>query len=200
MDCPTCGLANPPEAVRCDCGYDFAAMKPTAIPGWRIHLTWTQKLAASWSITWPGWVGAFVTVSLLTGVYRRIGRPAPNLNLIALFGQVAFFGIQALLTRRIVRKNYRSFRVVVEREEGQKSRLLSVREAGQVWLWILGPQLALVLATLALSYYASRLSAENVNLITSLSLWLRILAAGPYGIGLALRAHYPGFRLQAYGS
>ena len=24
MDCPRCGLFNPPEAQRCDCGYDFA--------------------------------------------------------------------------------------------------------------------------------------------------------------------------------
>jgi len=23
-DCPKCGLVNPPEALRCDCGYDFA--------------------------------------------------------------------------------------------------------------------------------------------------------------------------------
>jgi hypothetical protein len=22
-DCPHCGLVNPPEALRCDCGYDF---------------------------------------------------------------------------------------------------------------------------------------------------------------------------------
>jgi hypothetical protein len=22
-DCPKCGLLNPPEAGRCDCGYDF---------------------------------------------------------------------------------------------------------------------------------------------------------------------------------
>jgi hypothetical protein len=22
-DCPKCGLVNPPEAARCDCGYDF---------------------------------------------------------------------------------------------------------------------------------------------------------------------------------
>lgn len=23
MDCPKCGLVNPPEAQRCDCGFDF---------------------------------------------------------------------------------------------------------------------------------------------------------------------------------
>src|SRR5207249_1013224 len=24
-DCPKCGLVNPPEAQRCDCGYDFTS-------------------------------------------------------------------------------------------------------------------------------------------------------------------------------
>ena len=23
MKCPDCGLTNPPEAIRCDCGFDF---------------------------------------------------------------------------------------------------------------------------------------------------------------------------------
>lgn len=27
QDCPKCGMANPPEAVRCDCGYDFATQR-----------------------------------------------------------------------------------------------------------------------------------------------------------------------------
>jgi hypothetical protein len=33
MDCPTCGLINPPTAQRCDCGYDFVQrrqMEPIA--------------------------------------------------------------------------------------------------------------------------------------------------------------------------
>src|SRR5262245_46201413 len=25
QDCPKCGLVNPPDAQRCDCGYDFAS-------------------------------------------------------------------------------------------------------------------------------------------------------------------------------
>jgi len=31
MECPRCGLLSPPEALRCDCGWDFAAqsMKPS---------------------------------------------------------------------------------------------------------------------------------------------------------------------------
>lgn len=29
MDCPRCRLANPPEAQRCDCGYDFASRRVT---------------------------------------------------------------------------------------------------------------------------------------------------------------------------
>src|SRR4051812_43293982 len=36
MTCPHCGLFNPPEAVRCDCGWDFvllAMMRPYLEPG-----------------------------------------------------------------------------------------------------------------------------------------------------------------------
>jgi len=29
-DCPQCGLTNPTEAQRCDCGYDFIARKVRA--------------------------------------------------------------------------------------------------------------------------------------------------------------------------
>jgi hypothetical protein len=33
QDCPRCGLANPPEAQRCDCGYDFTARRMGRPPG-----------------------------------------------------------------------------------------------------------------------------------------------------------------------
>jgi hypothetical protein len=34
-DCPKCGTVNPPEALRCDCGYDFASreMKQSYLTG-----------------------------------------------------------------------------------------------------------------------------------------------------------------------
>src|SRR5260370_16315609 len=56
MDCPSCGLANPPEALKCDCGYDFSAGKAADFPGWEISIAWRQKVAAFWSISWPAWI------------------------------------------------------------------------------------------------------------------------------------------------
>jgi hypothetical protein len=196
MDCPTCGLANPPEALRYDCGYDFAARKPSETPGWQIDLTWGQKVAAYWSISWPAWVAAGFAVML----FRRYFVDHLRGPVIALGGNLAFFAIQTILTRRLVRKNYHGFRVDVLREDGQRTRGLSMREASRVWLWILGPQLALFLiASLIVSWPGATLRPETVSAINTWSLLLRFLMVGPYAVHLALRAQYPRFRLQAYG-
>ena len=69
MDCPSCGLANPPEALKCDCGYDFSAGKAAAFPGWEISIAWRQKVAAFWSISWPAWIGSMGLVIGLTSGY-----------------------------------------------------------------------------------------------------------------------------------
>jgi hypothetical protein len=199
MDCPTCGLANPPDALTCDCGYDFIARTPSEKPGWPIKLAWRQKVAAYWSISWPSWVASFIMAFGLTSRYRVDELPA-HLPVIALAGHLAFFVIQAVLTRRLVQKNYRSFRVGVLCENGQQDRRLSMREAGSVWLWILGPQLALLLiASVLVWWYGAKLPPETVRSISSLSLWLRFLVVGLYAVDLALRVNYSGFRLQAYG-
>jgi len=144
MDCPSCGLANPPEALKCDCGYDFSAGKAADFPGWEISIAWRQKVAAFWSISWPAWIGSMGLIIGLTSGYS-VDLLQDNFSVIALGGNLAFFAIQALLTRRLVRKNYRSFRLYVVRDDGSKSRNLSIREAVSVWLWILWPQLALLL-------------------------------------------------------
>lgn len=199
MDCPTCGLANPPEVLRCDCGYDFKATEPSESPGWQIDLVWSQKVAAYWSISWPALIASFTMAFFVTSRYAGDDL-ADHLPVITIGGNVAFFGIQAALTRRLVRKNYRSFRVGVLRDDGQRSRRLSVREASLVWLWILGPQLALLLtASIIVWWFGDKLPPETIRSISSLSLWLRFLVVGPYAVDLALRAKYPGFRLQAYG-
>lgn len=200
MDCPTCGLANPPGTSSCDCGYDFTASKPADFPGWPIiSLAWRQKVAAYWSISWPAWIGSLALVLVSTSSYP-VNVLEGNLSLVALAGNLAFFGIQAILCHRLVRKNYRSFRVYVIREDGTKGRSLSMVEGAVIWLWIFTPQLAfLVLASLLIRFGQRQLPLETVRGLASLSLWLRFLAVGPYAVGLAMHRKHHGFMLQAYG-
>jgi len=123
-----------------------------------------------------------------------------NFSVIALGGNLAFFAIQALLTRRLVRKNYRSFRLYVVRDDGSKSRNLSIWEAVSVWLWILWPQLALLLLmSVVVWFWGAKLPPDTVRGFSSMSLWIRFLVIGPYAVGLALRPKYPAFRLEAHG-
>src|SRR5204863_3453654 len=118
-----------------------------------------------------------------------------NLFLISVGENLVFFFLQAMLTRRLVGKDYRSFRVYVLRSDGHQGRSLSLREAIKVWSWIFGPQLAFILATsLVVWWYGTKLPAQTIQSITSLSLWLRFLVVGPYAVDLAFRAQYPGFR------
>ena len=199
MDCPSCGLTNPPESLKCDCGYDFSAGKAADFPGWEISLAWRQKVAAFWSISWPAWIGSMGLVILLTSEYS-VELLQDNFSVIALGGNLAFFAIQAFLTRRLVRKNYRSFRVYVVRDDGSKRRNLSVREAVSVWLWILGPQFALLLlVSVVVGFWGAKLPSDTVRGFSSMSLWIRFLVIGPYAAGLALRPKYPTFRLEAHG-
>src|ERR1700693_2029555 len=124
MDCPRCGLTNPPESLKCDCGYDFSAGKAADFPGWEISLAWRQKVAAFWSISWPAWVGSMGLVILLTSGYS-VNLLQDNFSVIAPCGNLRFFAIQVLLTRRLVRKNYRSFsRVCGPRRRKQEPELV----------------------------------------------------------------------------
>jgi hypothetical protein len=174
-------------------------MQGSATPGWQINLAWRQKVAAFWSISWAAWIATFSTGFAATAFLSN-ARFRENLFLISVSENVAFFLIQAILTRRLVSKDYRSFRVYVLRSDGHESRSLSLREGVQVWFWILGPQLAVLLTTSLIAWwYAARLPNQTIQSISSLSLWLRFLVVGPYAVDLAIRAQYVGFRLQAYG-
>jgi hypothetical protein len=200
QDCPICGLLNPPDALLCDCGYDLKATNSPEKPGWQINLAWRQKLAAYWSISWLAWVVPSLTQAFLVTSPYAVDDVAHQFPAVVLGWHLAFFGIQSVLTRRLVQKNYRSFRVGFLRDNDVPSSRFQVREAGLVYLWILGPQLALLLtSSLGVWWFGAKLPPETVRYISSLSLWLRFLVVGPYAVGLALRAKYPGFRLQAYG-
>ena len=123
-----------------------------------------------------------------------------HLGSLALAANLTVFGFQALLTRRLVRKNYRSFRVYVVRADGQLDRRLSVRETAAVWFWIAWPKIAVyLLLSLVVGLWDKELAPEVVRGISSLSMWLRFLVVGPCAVALAMRVKYRGFRLQAYG-
>lgn len=112
---------------------------------------------------------------------------------------LVFFGVQALLTRRLFRKKFRTFRLAVLRDDGSETSEPSWNEAYRVWLWIFGPQLALSLVlSVLLRFYGDRLDPEVLRSLYSLSMWLRFLVVGPYAIHLAVCARYRGFRLQAF--
>ncbi|MGC4050484.1 MAG: hypothetical protein QM757_13995 [Paludibaculum sp.] len=112
---------------------------------------------------------------------------------------LAYFGAQALLTRRLFRKKFRTFRLAVVRDDGSRTSEPSWSEAYLVWLWIFGPQLALTLAlSVLLRFYGHRLAPELLRSLNSISMWLRFLVIGPYAIHLALGARYNGFKVQAF--
>jgi hypothetical protein len=198
MDCPSCALVNPPQALKCDCGYDFGAGKPAEFPGWETSLVWGQKVAAFWSISWPGLLGSIAFVTMVVGGFSV--RLQDNLSTISIGGQLAFYAIQALLTRRLVQNDYRSFRIYVVRDDGSKSRNLSIPEAVLIWLWILWPQVALQLFFSTLLWLlGAKLPSESVGSLSTMAQWLRFLVIGPYAVGLAIRQTYPAFRLSAHG-
>ena len=124
-----------------------------------------------------------------------------HLSAISTEGNLAFFGMQAILTRRLVRKHYRSFRVYVVREGGERTRRLSIRETASVWLRISMPQLVYLFVWFVIDWLGGRtkIPRDTLRAIAEISVWLRILFVGPYGVDLAVRAKYPTFRLQPYG-
>ncbi len=199
MECPTCGVTNAPDAVRCDCGYNFERHERFNAPEWQITLAWSQKVAAYWAISWPALLASFVALAVPASTLPLNGFKghAAGMSLAAF---VAFFGVQALLARRLVRKKFRTFRLEVTRDNRYPSSELSLPESIRIWLWIFGPQFALSLAFSGLlQFYGDRLQPETVRALPSMALWLRFLVVGPYAVDLALRMKYRGFRLQAYG-
>ena len=117
----------------------------------------------------------------------------------ALGANLAFFAIQALLTRRLVKKNFRSFRVYVVRQDGTQSRDIPMADTIIVWLRIFGPQFALLVLMSVIAALVRPLSPDSLHGLFSSAIWLRFLVAGPVGVGWAIRSNYRRFRLQPYG-
>ena len=86
------------------------------------------------------------------------------------------------------------------RKNGSGTPTLTTVEVARVWLRIVWPQVAFLVAVWLLQFsLADHLNAETIRVIPTLSLWGRILVVGPFGIYSAVPADYPEFRLEAFG-
>jgi membrane protease YdiL (CAAX protease family) len=161
-----------------------------------VNLTWTQRLAAYWAISWPASVAsvvfAFVHVS-----FFEINDVIAYGALFGLGADLLFFTIQAALTPRLVRKRFRHFRIAVIRDDRSGERLLAPREALSVWFRIVAPQIALYVALgIFVYWFGEGLHPQAARSLSSLASWLKYLVVGPFGIALALKTDYGSFRLQ----
>src|SRR5271166_4296881 len=97
----------------------------TAASEWPpIKLAWRQRFAASWSITWPGWLVSFVAIIFVPQRYAN-AESAGHLPAASIIAAIMFFLTQAILVPGLVKKQYRSFRVTAIREDGQPMHGLS---------------------------------------------------------------------------
>jgi hypothetical protein len=158
-----------------------------------IDLTWSQRLAVSWSIMWPAFAAyllltAFMSDDLLAYFIHEI----PFLFSVIVTGFT--LAAQAALSFRIARKDYRSFFIAVMRN-GKLKRRLTLSEQTRVSVWLLAPQAGFFMFfALLFSFAHVRIPQEQASLGT----WIRFLVLGPFGVAWALRAEYRGFRLAAY--
>lgn len=163
------------------------------------ELAWHQKLAAFWSILWPGWLLLGSFLFLVGGAWVR-DDPSRRTSSLALPGVIAYLGGQSLFVWRLVRKKYRSFRIRVERADGAVDGQLSTVEALSVAIRIIAPQAMFLAAMWWLTpWLGKHLDTQALRDVESLQLWGRILVVGPYSMSFAVPASYRGFRLQAYG-
>ena len=171
-----------------------------------ITLAWRQQLAAFWLIAWPSWLLSVASIILVTSGYAVVhsGPSAGTLRsfsgLLSILTNLVFLVSQAFLVRRMIRKKYHSFQLAVVRKDGSPSTALSVGDTLQVWVMIIWPQVAFVVAIWILVALEGRhFSPATANAISSLSLWARLLVIGPIGIRCAVPANYPTFRIEAFG-
>jgi len=148
-------------------------------------------MAAYWAISWPAGIAALGSALMFATLFSA-GSVTNHALAIGFAANLAFFAVQAFLTPRLVQKDFRTFRVVVVHEDGQRIRHLTMREASRVAFWIVWPQAAFLIVAAAFIWrFGAGLSA--------IVQWLRFLVAGPYSAGVALRVKYPGFRFETYG-
>jgi hypothetical protein len=165
-----------------------------------VELAWRQKLAAYWSIAWPGQLATLLLTGAIASRWSA-DEIMTHAVFIGVVGNVTLLFVQALLVPRLVRKQYRSFYVVMLRDHGSVSRKLPQAEAVRVSIRVLVPQVLFLAAFSIFVFFLQDANLDDQMLrgISSLSIWLRFLLVGPYSMQFAVPGAYRGFRLQSYG-
>jgi hypothetical protein len=120
-----------------------------------------------------------------------------HLRVLFVTGNVIILLVQAVLTFRLVRKNYRSFCIVVVHEGEPSKRRFLPSEHLRVALQISWPYVAVVFAAYLFFLFVP-ISGETARSLNSFGLLFRVLVVGPAAIRWAMYLNYRGFGLQAY--
>jgi hypothetical protein len=145
---------------------------------------------------WPAWLASVFLVGMLLPDEQMEYFLSHRSVLFVIGNSIILFG-QAVLTFRLVRKNYRWFWIgVVHEGEPLKRRFLPY-EYIRVALQILLLHVA-VLSAVSLLFLFMPISAETVRRLNSFGQLFRVLVIGPAAIRWGMHVNYRGFRLQAY--
>jgi hypothetical protein len=69
-DCPSCGLCNPVEAVRCDCGYDF---ENRAVAAQQLEVRGRRNMAVGLVLIVAGGGVTMITYAIAWAIARSGG-------------------------------------------------------------------------------------------------------------------------------
>lgn len=158
-----------------------------ASPTWpAIRLSWRQSFAAFWCVAWP---------SLLMGISIIAIWPNDNVQAASISANAVSLSAQALFVPRLVRKQFRLFRIEVVREDHSPGDRLSFFEIASVSIHLLWPQLAFFVAINSLASLLDRTGSG----LGSIMFWITLFLIGPLAIKLAVQAQYSRFKLQPFG-
>jgi hypothetical protein len=94
------------------------------------HLTWKQRIAAYWAISWPAFAFSFLLIAFLPrdmSLSQLKAHPTAS----AVISQVIFFGAQALLVHRLPRKKFQTFRLEKVKDDGREARAFRSSKASR---------------------------------------------------------------------
>lgn len=153
---------------------------------------WGDLVAAFWAIAWPASALSWLVILAPVALVSDLTKSATWGPLVAFATPLVYLAALLYFTPRLTRKDFRDFRLRVVRDNGLTDRRLSRSEALRVWLCLVGTQIAIACAVVALAYWFG--ATKGLNGLKAL---LRYLVVGPIAVRIALQTKYQGFRLEA---